>query len=538
VRNLLGGKAIALGIILSMSACSEPEPKGPDVVLISLDSVRADFLTFLDPATAPNLTKLAERGTVFTQAISGTSWTLPSHLQMFTGMPPVLHGVQESDQRLDPKIETLPRVLSNAGYRTAGFYTCWYLAPQYGFGDGFDLYRNSMSGGGQLDETLKSALSGDDDLASRRDAFQNSLPSDKYVNSRTVVRNAREALAEMGTDDPIFLFAHLFDPHFDYIPPAPFDNAFDPEYTGTMTGEKFWSNPAIYDASKRPARQINDRDLDHIRALYRGEIAWVDAAIGDLIDDLEQRGKLDNTLIIVTADHGEEFFEHDERGHRQTLYDEVVRVPLLVVPPRGTAALAGQRNDQVGLSDLLPTIVDYAGAPVAQPLFGQSLRQAIENGQDISQPQITSLAVPMNDSKRGRGRGLMDSVRTPTHKLTRFWVQFEEDVEPSLLNLQYFDLRSDPDEQAAVMTLDSKPARQAWRQIENEMDRVRKFWSARSKTPPSELFTELESLVGRDLADLGYASSGEEGDSESHNRDQRLGIAPLAPSRLSGGKKQ
>lgn len=530
-------RALALGVLLPFLACSRPVASRPDVLLISLDSVRADFLTFLDAETAPNLSRLAKRGTIFTQAISGTSWTLPAHLQMFTGMPPVLHGVQESDQRLDPKIETLPKYLQNAGYRTAGFYTCWYLAPDYGFGDGFDLYRNSMNGGGYLDDALKNALAGDASLAERRKAFQRSLPSDKYINSRVVLRNVQEALPEMGSEDPIFLFAHLFDPHFDYVPPAPFDTAFDPDYDGNINGEQYWANQRVYDASKKPARQINERDLDHIRALYRGEIAWVDSAIGELLAELERRGTLDDTLIVITADHGEEFFEHDERGHRQSLYDEVLRVPLLVVPPRSAAPASGQRNDQVSLSDILPTILDYADITPQRELFGRSLRGAIQGGELEQQPQISSLAVPLNDAQRGTGRGLLESLRTPTHKLTRLWSKFDGESEPQLVSLEYFDLAADPQELDASRTLDDRRVRLAWRELESAMDRVRVSWDARPRTPVIELFTEMESLVGDDLAGLGYVSTGADSQKSNATRAQRLGLAPLPPSRLSGKKQ-
>ncbi|MFT7484558.1 MAG: arylsulfatase A-like enzyme [Candidatus Paceibacteria bacterium] len=521
--------------LVSFPACNDPAPSAPDVLLISLDSVRSDFLTFIDADTAPNLTRIASRGTIFNQAISGTSWTLPSHLQMFTGMPPVLHGVQESDQRLDPRITTLPRYLKQAGYNTAGFYTCWYLAAEYGFGDGFDLYQNSMRGGVNLEETLKQALQGDGSLASRRKSFKRSLPTDKYINSPDVVRNAKQALEQMGSADPVFLFAHLFDPHFDYIPPAPFDTAFDPEYAGDINGKDYWKNKRIYDPAKSPARQVSERDLDHVRALYRGEIAWTDAAIGKLLDELEARGRLDNTLIIVTADHGEEFFEHDERGHRHTLYDEVLRVPLLVVPPRGMSTAPNSCEEQVSLSDILPTILDYAKVDAGTEIYGRSLRPAVENQPLESRAVVASLALPMNDPVAGQGRGLLESLRTPTHKLTRYWVQAEEQAEPRLLRLEYFDLVTDPKEMSPIRTLDNRRVRKAWRQLEEEMDQVRTAWSSRQRTPVQDLFTDVESLVGDDLTDLGYAAGAEPSATES--RVDRLGMAPLASSRLSAVKQ-
>lgn len=521
---------------LCTTACGEaPRPDAPDILLISLDSVRADVLTFVDEETTPNLARLARRGTVFTQAISGTSWTLPSHAQMFTGMPPALHGLQESDLVLDPKLATLPQLLRDGGYRTAGFYTCWYLASEYGFESGFDLYQTAMEGGDQLAEALSNALTSEGAVADRQRNFRRQVLAHRDINSPRVVERALAALESMGDEDPVFLFAHFFDPHFDYIPPEPYDTAFDPDYSGSMTGIDFWTNPAIFDATKTPARQISERDLEHVRALYRGEIAWTDRAIGELLDALEARGRLDNTLIIVTADHGEEFFEHEGRGHRQTLYDEALRIPLLVVPP-GSAAGVAQRvnNDQVGLSDLLPTALDYAGVSTPPLVHGRSLRPAIE-GRDLTErPLMASLSLPLPPGSARPGWALIDALRTPREKLIRYWTQFDDANEPQLVRLEYFDLVGDPAERAPLVTLDDRRVRKAWRTLEDELDGVRASWAQRERTPTPELFTEMESIVGRDLAALGYVTTGDEGSAELEERARRIGIEPLPPARLSG----
>ena len=519
---------------LCAASCGEaPRSDSPDVLLISLDSVRADFLTFVDEETAPNLARLARRGTVFTQAVAGTSWTLPTHAQMFTGMPPVLHGLQESDLVLDPKLPTLPQLLRDAGYNTAGFYTCWYLASEYGFESGFDLYENAMQGGDQLSQALTKALEAEGAVADRRRNFRRQVPAHRDINSPLVVEQARAALERMGDGEPTFLFAHFFDPHFDYIPPAPYDEAFDPDYSGAMTGVDFWTNPGVFDATKSPARQISERDLDHVRALYRGEIAWTDRAIGELLDALEARGRLDDTLIIVTADHGEEFFEHEGRGHRQTLYDEVLRIPLLIVPPGSASASAPRmRDDLVGLSDLLPTALDYAGVALPPLVHGRSLRPALEGRELAERPVLSSLSLPLDGPRSGWA--LIESLRTPREKLIRYWAQFDDASEPQFVRLEYFDLAADPGERTPLTTLEERPVRQAWRALEEELDVVRASWAQRERTPTSELFTEMESVVGHDLAALGYVTTGEAGAAELEERARRIGIEPLPPARLSG----
>lgn len=532
-----GRPASWLAALLMLAACSSEERSDrPDVVLISLDSVRADALTFLDAETSPHLAQLAERGTIFTQAISGTSWTLPSHLQMFTGLPPVLHGVQEDDLRLDPRLATLPELLRENDYQSAGFFTCWYLHGEYGFEDGFDLYANSMQGGENLDRALDEAMASDSSLEERRREFRRWKTTNQFVNSPVVVENATRALDEVARDEPLFLFAHFFDPHFDYIPPAPFGTRYDPDYTGSITGVNYWENKRIWDASKTPPRQINDRDLDHIRALYRGEIAWTDDAIGKLLAKLEERGTLDETLIIVTADHGEEFFEHGDRGHRRTLYDEVLRVPLLIVPPKSsTTQVSRLRDEQVSLSDLLPTILDYGGVGDTVPVYGRSLRPAIEGAALESRPLVSSLVIPLEDKQRGQGRGLYDCLRTSDEKIIRMWTQFEGEPRPSLHSLEFFDLQADPLELSPLRSLDEKRVRQAWMKLEREMDAIRADFAAFERTPARELLTQLQAITGEDLAHLGYASV--ESDPTA-DPNERLGYQPIPPAAITGGKRQ
>jgi uncharacterized sulfatase len=532
----MGVRARLALLAVGLAACGPaPEPGAPDILLISLDSVRADTLTFLDEETAPNLARLARRGTRFTQAISGTSWTLPTHAQMFTGMPPALHGLQESDLVLDPLLATLPEELREGGYRTAGFYTCWYLTDAYGFGRGFDLYENAMQGGDDLVRSLEQALEEGGAPEDQRRAFRRQVPAQRDITSPRVVERARAALERMGDEDPVFLFAHFFDPHFDYVPPPPHDTRFDPDYAGSMTGEDFWTNPEIFDASRTPPRVVSDRDLEHLRALYRGEVAWTDAAIGELLDALEARGRLDETLIVVTADHGEEFFEHGGRGHRQTLHDEVLRVPLLVVPPRSRVpAPAPVCEAQVSLSDLLPTVLDLAGLEAPPGLYGISLRPALEGGVLPARPQVATLSLPLEGGRPGRA--LLEALRTPEEKLLRTWARFEGEEETRLVGVAWYDLVADPDEAQPVRGLDDPRVRRAWRRLEDEQDRVRALWQAREHTPVSELFTDLEAVVGGDLAALGYATAGGEDPSARTERSRRLGLEPLAPARLSSGR--
>src|SRR5688572_12939938 len=154
-------RAMLLAGLAGAAACGGKNAPAGDVrhvLLISLDSVRADDLTFRDADRAPNLARLAERGTVFTQAVAGSSWTLPTHVQMFTGQAPSLSRVEVDSVRIDANAPLLSEGLARAGFRTLGFWTGWYLAPTYGFGRGFELYRNAMTDGERRARELESAL--------------------------------------------------------------------------------------------------------------------------------------------------------------------------------------------------------------------------------------------------------------------------------------------------------------------------------------------------------------------------------------------
>jgi arylsulfatase A-like enzyme len=144
--GLLLGCALCLWLAAGEAAWGgQSDRPSMNILLISLDTVRADALTFRDPEVARHMTALAARGTVFTQAISGTSWTLPSHAQMFTGMPLALHGVDADDVRIDPLTPILPEYLKQAGYFTGGVFSVRYLWNDYGFGRGFDVYRSAVA---------------------------------------------------------------------------------------------------------------------------------------------------------------------------------------------------------------------------------------------------------------------------------------------------------------------------------------------------------------------------------------------------------
>ncbi|MHC5212668.1 MAG: sulfatase [Planctomycetota bacterium] len=519
------GATLLLAMALSV-ACAERSEAPPDVLLISLDTVRADALDFLDAETAPHLAALARRGTVFTQAIAGSSWTLPSHAQMFTGQPPVVHGVRTDAVRIDPAVPTLPERLQAAGYWTAGLYTGWFVAGPYGFARGFDTYANAMTGGEQMQALLAEAVEGGDPERAAEVLRQRDVQSHRDVTSRNVVSRA-SGLVARAPGGPRFLFAHFMDPHTDFIPPPPFDTRFDPDYQGPFDGRDLASNPAIFDPARDPPRVIGERDLLHLRALYRGEIAWTDRAIGELLDALESSGRLEHTLIVVTADHGEEFFEHGRFGHRASLYDEVLRVPLLIVPPGGRPPAGPARVDlQVGLSDLLPTIADYAGLGATDTALGRSLRPLLEGERLPPRPLVSSLLLVGPARADGRTDLHVEALRTEEHKLVRM-LEVPPDGSPRLSGVMLFDLVRDPGELDPITDPAHPAVRAAWARMEEQMDGLRRAWRSLPRGPVESRSTAVAGVFAEELAALGYT-----GGTVVHPWQVRA-LAPLPPLDLS-----
>jgi len=369
--------ALSLGLALLATACRPADPR-PNLLLVSLDSVRADYVGArarlphaggLSPT--PELDRLAAQGVVYANAHATTSWTLPSHVSLLTGVTELEHGVEQDSESIPAGLPTLGEELSAAGYRTCGVYSGPYLDPRHGFGRGFQRYQ---AGYGEelahaaderaVAQALLDSIDREREPERARVAVSRlgqaeallELASHRDRSSARVTALALEELARAAEDGrPFFLFAHYFDPHFDYSPPEPWATRFDPDYSGTLDGRDYFTNPAIapFDPASPSGRRraVSGRDLEHLQALYAGEIGWTDAELGRLLAELERLGLASNTLVVVVSDHGDEFFEHGSIGHRRTLFEEVLRVPVLLRFP-GRLPAGEEREDPISLADV------------------------------------------------------------------------------------------------------------------------------------------------------------------------------------------
>lgn len=418
-------RSLALAWVL-LCACSdavEPGPVArPDVVLVSIDSLRADHLGAYGYArpTSPTIDRIAASGVRFDQAISTTSWTLPAHAALFTGLYDSAHGLVDNGQRMADAHVTLAEVLRDHGYHTAGFFGAPYLHPTFGLGQGFDVYQNCMT------PELASAES------ARADSFSASSFAHADVTGPRTLAAVQTWLEDLD-ERPFFLFLHLWDVHYDYIPPREYVELFDPDYSGSIDGRNYYYSLAVH--AGMPAR-----DREHVIALYDAEIRFTDDILGRVLDALEERGRLRDAIVVVTADHGEEFFEHGFKGHQRTLYDEVVRVPLVVSWP-GRLPGGATVEDPVRLIDVMPTVLALAGLPAPARVQGRDVAPLWRGEPLAEEPALTELLVA--------GRSLR-ALRTARYKWFADWTE-----QPA----HGYDLERDPEERHPVRAPEDELAR-------------------------------------------------------------------------------
>lgn len=312
--------------------------KSKGVVLISIDTVRRDHVSLYGypRRTTPGLEALARESVTFDDAVSTASWTLPAHASLLTSTYPGVHGAVTARVGLSPQWPRLPAILKEHGFFTQAMVTHVYLSRAYGFGEGFDRHH-------YLPET----------------------------RAGEVTSEAISFLESRGDRD-FFLFLHYYDPHWHYDPPPPYDTAFDPAYHGSVDG--IWWNFKDLDAAS-----IDPRDLHHIEALYDGEILYTDRQLERLFQEMKRLGVYDDSLVVVTSDHGEEFLDHGMWEHQKTLYEEQLRIPLIMKLPGGAK---GPRRvqGQVSLIDVAPTILDLLGIASPATYQGQSLLSSMDRG--------------------------------------------------------------------------------------------------------------------------------------------------------------
>ena len=412
--------------------------------------------------TTPRLDELAAKAVVFESATSTAPWTIPAHYSMFTGLPPSFHGVAGHEntfwagkaRALSTSVPYLPELLARAGYVTDAVVSSSPMSTTFGFHRGFGAYRQlSPDASAVIDAALE------------------------------LVRRAR--------NKPQFLFVHLIDPHAPYLPVVEFQ-----DYSKKFI-ERFGPRPNdISDllrmvGGRTPPR--HRKDIADVVQLYDAAVAYVDHHLGRLFDGLQKMSLFDRTLIIVTSDHGEAFYEHRDWQHAVSLYEEQIRVPLIVSWPDGVARTVEQ---PVGIVDLFPTFLSAAGlrAPTSE---GANLKSYLD-GTTVASPFVGAAEVTVAEAD---GMRTLISLRAGDVKyIARLAGSFEEASWDNILSEEIYDIVRDPAEKDELLRKRAASAGEFRRTLRDYIEtgrRRRALWETGSQVLPGE-------ETPRELETLGY----------------------------------
>jgi arylsulfatase A-like enzyme len=439
----VGSGAEAAGrawVAIGSPRIAAPSRGKPRVVLwLSQDTLRADHTSafgHLRPTT-PNLDALAREAVVFEDAVATAPWTLASLASQFTSRYPAAHGATHKDFQKDAAHPTLFDVLASQGFTVLGITGNSFVSADFGLAGGFDgLW---------------------------------------YVEGRAAELNhaVQRALREWDGGD-LALFVHYMDPHYSYAPPEPYDRAFDPGYRGAVDGVNF--------RSLGPGAASSD--VEHVKALYDGEIAYTDAEIGRLLGRLRQQGLVEGAVILYTADHGDELLDHGGWYHGHTLYRELLHVPFVLRLP----GLAPRRvKEPVSMIDVAPTVLDALRIPSPDAFQGESLMPMLNGGR---RRERTLFAELQNDRARPRKfaarEGALEYIAT---------VRWPQDQGEPVLKEELYDLAADPTEKH---DLKGAPGRERLR------EQARRYLEMASAAHRPQLRATLSPETVESLRALGY----------------------------------
>ncbi|MFQ5698595.1 MAG: sulfatase-like hydrolase/transferase [Myxococcota bacterium] len=327
--------------------------EAPNVLFVLVDTLRADELPAYGGSAirTPAIDRLAREGTVFSAAFSQASWTKPAVASIMTSLYPTSHTATHKPSELPDSVDTLAEGFAAYGYTTAGIVTNVNLAPSFNFQQGFQDYRYLAPDYlfGAFDSTSRLLLY---ELARRvAGRIEGGVrPGQAYQPAGVVNRHALGWLSDHPTDR-FLLYLHYMDPH-------------DPYFAHPDDGHAIARSQ---EPEPDPGRAVE------MHRRYRGEIEFFDRELGTLLEELDRRGLYDDLLIVLTADHGEEFQDHGGFWHGRTLYDELIGVPLIVKWPRGHRRAPARVEAQVRSIDIAPTLLALVGAPVPRAMQGDDL---------------------------------------------------------------------------------------------------------------------------------------------------------------------
>ncbi len=468
-RAVSRAAASALGILaaVTLAGCPGPsyDPARPGIILIVVDTLRADHLGAYGYArgTSPRLDALAAGGAVFDAAWSAAPWTLPSIMSIMTSRYPSNHRVENDGLKLAADIPLLAETLRARGYATGAFVSHVYVSATFGFGRGFETF---------------------DDFELSRPGYRLEAGLEPTADA---VTDAALRWLKTQRGRPVFLFVHYFDPHWPYDPPAPYRDRFPSRYAGPLD--------ASFDSISKFQDPLVDIPADYRQFLvdrYDGEIAFTDAQIGRLLDGAAAAGRAERAWVVLTGDHGEEFKEHGSMGHGRQLYEESIRVPLVIgrlgaaraAPggdPVGTDAGSAGRGGVIGRRvaipvsgiDLFPTIAALSGATPPAGLQGRSLVDLLAGGRTTGGGDPAGAGPPPDRplvSETVRLNAYRKAIRRDALKLIHSSGEERREL---------YDLDADPLERRDLSVLRPQECRTLTRALFAEVDILSGGWNLR-----------------------------------------------------------
>lgn len=438
-----------------------------NVVLVTIDSLRYDQTVEIqgDQNPAPTLTRLADKSVVFKQAIANGPNTASSFPSILTGTHAMMYGGSDYLSKNRPLLSS---TFKNVGHKTVGYHSNPHLGPERNYNAGFDTF-NIDAGGADSKDTLIDFVDTNIDNNSilysilRRlwHIVGSATGASAYKRAEEITNNAIEWIEKPGTEQ-FFMWTHYMDVHYPFQPPNKHLEAIGEEPFSTRRVA------SLNDAMHEHPESLTEKDIEDLKTLYAAELHYVDHNLNRLLNTLSAKGIRDETMVIITADHGEAFGEHSRWGHHPYMYDELLRVPLLVDEPGREAK---KIDTQVSLIDIFPTICDACDINQPPELQGENLFEK-ESGVELA----TS-----SDGKRL-------AARTPKWKC--LWHVAEGEVE-------LYDLLEDPEETVDVSS--KHPDIIKW--LKSEMQEYRD--AARSTNADLPDVEESDEVKQR-LADLGY----------------------------------
>lgn len=449
----------------------------PNIILLTIDTLRADRLGSYGfrPSITPNLDRLAQKGVRFNQAITGGSWTQAAFPVMLTSTAASMYGgclgVLAAER--PSSIEAL----AQQGYRTGGFSTSPLLSRSYGYDRGFQYFSDLSPG--ETDPSLRNMKGGQRLL---RNSFTHHVsgalglqtrPAKLYATAAELTDKACHWMGETGA--PFFAWIHYMDVHWPYH--------LEEELRQPDEIAQAWRDLAhLHDVNWNGANITPDQ-RDHYIQLYERAVAYTDAQVGKLLAYLESNGLADNTIVIVVADHGEEFMEHGRWGHwENNLYDEILKIPFIIHLPTHGGSQVVER--QVRLLDLMPTVLDLCDCPAPSGVEGVSLVPLWTGGKASHDPAVSI-------SEMWRDEWHIIAVRTEAFKY--IW-DSRQPQSPEL-----FDLQADPGETQNVYTRYPEVVKNLHAYVEQQLQRM-------EQTRPDEATVgpDLDAEVLGRLRGLGY----------------------------------